>query len=459
LRQIAHLAGSLRAWVAANLVVAALLGAITVGGGVLRAEQAANPSARQSVDERAYGRLARGLARNFRYDSPVMDDPVRWPPGAPFVFAFAHKLHPVYETPERWDVPAAYPFQWVFSTATIPAVFVLALLLGGPVAGLLAAAGVAFYPPLIESAGELLTEPLGALLLTGALIAVVLALRRRTWRWAAGAGLLLGLMVLTRADLLALPAVFVVLLGIVAWRADGLRRGAVLAAVMAAGILVTTGPWSAYASHVTGKPTPVSSGGASNLFVGTYLPGNGSMFGLKKALGDETRAWHAQFRDLSNTQLPQRVIISYVAAQHPELDREAALREAAMDNIRDYLIGDPVGFAGMSWGKVERLWGNYTVGTSKAREGWITALHLVLVLVAAAGLLAGLVRGPRRVELLVVALVVLYVTAINIALVSEARHNLPIVPVLLAGGFAGLALALRGVRAPRRGGDREPAAA
>jgi hypothetical protein len=35
------------------------------------------------------------------------------------------------------------------------------------------------------------------------------------------------------------------------------------------------------------------------------------------------------------------------------------------------------------------------------------------------------------------------VTAVNLVLVSEARHNLPVMPVLVAGGLAGLALALR----------------
>jgi len=45
--------------------------------------------------------------------------------------------------------------------------------------------------------------------------------------------------------------------------------------------------------------------------------------------------------------------------------------------------------------------------------------------------------------------VLLYVTAMNAVLVSEARHNLPYVPILAAGGAAGVALAAARLRRPR----------
>jgi 4-amino-4-deoxy-L-arabinose transferase-like glycosyltransferase len=365
------------------------------------------------------------------------------------VFALAHKVRPVITEGERWDVPSAYPVQWVFSTATIPATFLLAFLIAGPAAGLLAAAAIAFYPPLIDVTGDLLTEPLGALMLTIALCAVVLALNRRTWQWAAGAGLLLGLTVLVRADLVAVPLLLVLLLAVVVWRSETRRRGLTLGAVMLAGILVPTLPWSVYVSSVAGKPVPVSSGGASNLFVGTYTPGGGSMFGLKRELAAEVGERHPELRDEPFWRLPQQRVIDTVAARRPELDREAALRAAAMENVREHVLGDPVGFTGMAAEKVWRLWGNYTVGTHRNHRGWITAWHLLLVIVSIAGLVAGLVRGPRRAELATVAIVIGYVTAVNVVLVSEARHSLPVMPVLVAGGFAGLALALRPLLAGR----------
>jgi len=440
---------AVRAWIAANAVVFGLLVLITAGGGALRVEPAANPSEYQSVDERAYARLARNLARHGTYGAPEMADPVRWPPGAPAVFALAHKIRPVITEGERWDVPSAYPLQWAFGTATIPATFLLAYLIAGPVPGLAAAAAIAFYPPLIDATGDLLTEPLGALMLTIALCAVVLALRRRTWRWAAGAGLLLGLSVLVRADLVAVPLLIAALLTAVLWRAEGRRRGLTLGAVMLAGILVPTLPWSVYVSSVAGKPVPVSSGGASNLFVGTYTPGGGSMFGLKRELAAEVGERYPELRDEPFWRLPQQRVIDTVAARRPDLDREAALRAAAMENIRDHVLGDPVGFTGMAAEKVWRLWGSYTVGTYRNVRTWIRALHLLLVAAGMIGLVAGLARGPRRAELATVAIVIAYVTAVNVVLVSEARHSLPVMPVLVAGGFAGLGLALRPLLAGR----------
>lgn len=450
----------MRRWISQHRGVLVVLLVITLAGGLLRAGPAANPSRYQSVDERAYARLARNLARTGTYGAPEMQDPVRWAPGAPAAFALAHELHPVKTTGQRWDVPSAYVFQWAFATALIPALFVLAALIAGPVAGLLTAAAVAFYPPLIRATGDLLTEPLGALALTVALIAVVLALRRPRPGRAAAAGLLLGLTVLVRADLLLVPAVLAVLVGVVAWRAGGRRAGLGVLTAMVAGILVALAPWSAYASLQAGKLVPVSSGGASNLYVGTYLPGEGTMFGLKREWAADVGRHFPHLAGEPFWRLPQQRVIDVVAARRPDLDREAALRAAAMENVRDHVLGDPVGFTGMAADKVWRLWGNYTVGTYRNHRGWITGWHLLLVALSFAGLAAALVRGPRRAEIAAVAVVVAYVTAVNVVLVSEARHSLPIMPVLVAGGLAGLALALRplpGLRelSPRR---RRPAA-
>lgn len=450
----------MRAWVAAHAVVLGLLCLVTAGGGALRLEPAANPSQYQSVDERAYARLARNLARHGTYDAPEMADPVRWPPGAPFVFAAAHKIRPVITEGERWDVPSAYPLQWAFSTATIPAVFVLAFLLAGPVAGLVAAGAIAFYPPLIGVTGDLLTEPLGALVLTCALIAVVLALRRPS-RWSAAfAGLALGITVLVRVDLVAVPFLLLALFAWVVWKRYG--RGAALraSAWMLGGILLLTLPWSIYASSVAGKPVPVSSGGASNLFVGTFTPGDGSMFGLKRELADEVRARDPSLADEPFWRLPQQKVIDTVAARRPSLDRESALRAAAFENIRDHVLGDPVGFGAMTARKVWRLWGDYTVGTYRNHRTWITTYHLLLVALGFAGLAAGLWR--RRADFAAVAIVVGWVTLANIALVSEARHNLPVMPVLVAGGVAGLWLLLAPRLPARRRApaeQREPVAA
>ena len=449
--------GPMRRWISQHRGALVVLLVITLAGGVLRAGPAASPSRYQSVDERAYARLARNLARTGTYGAPEMKDPVRWAPGAPAAFALAHELHPVKTTGQRWDVPSAYVFQWAFATALIPALFILAALIAGPVAGLLTAGAVAFYPPLIKATGDLLTEPLGALALTVALIAVVLALRRPRPGRAALAGVLLGMTVLVRADLLLVPLVLAGLLGIVAWRGSGRRAGLGVLAATVAGILVPLAPWSAYASTEAGRLVPVSSGGASNLYVGTYLPGEGTMFGLKREWAADVGRHFPALAGEPFWRLPQQRVIDTVAAAYPgAADRESALRLAALDNARD-VLGNPFGFAAMSVQKVRRLWLGYNVGTMRNERGPIRAYHLLLVAIGFAGLLAGmLARRERAAELGAIGLVVGYVTAVNVVLVSEARHNLPVMPVLVAGGVAGLAAAAMRIAALRREPMRIP---
>jgi hypothetical protein len=434
-----------RAWISAHRRGLALLAAITVAGGVLRLEPARNPSRYQSVDERAYARLARTIARTGHYGAREMRDPLRWAPGAPYAFALAHEIRPKKAGDGRWDVPAAYPLQWAFGTALVPAVFVLATLLAGVPAGLVAATAIAAYPPLIRASGDLLTEPLGALMLTVALIAVVLALRRPTAARAALAGLLLGLTVLVRADLLPVPFLLVALLGGVVWHAQGRRRGLATTAAMGAGVLVALAPWSIFASSREDRFVPVSTGGASNLYVGTYVPGDGTIFGLKREWAARVRTHYPHLRDEPTWRLPQLRVMDTVAATHPEApDREAALRAGVRDNVRDYLVGDPLGFGAMAARKVSRLWLSYSVGTVRHQRDAVRALHVAIVLAAFAGLAAGLVaRRGRSPGLWAIVVVLGWVTLANVILVSEARHNLPVIPVLVAGGAAGAALAVR----------------
>src|SRR5213075_1672907 len=131
------------------------------------------------------------------------------------------------------------------------------------------------------------------------------AWRKPDRRLLALAGALLGLTVLTRADLILVPAILAVL---TAWFA----RRSVRAALASAAIVLTTAvivtlPWVAVASSQAGHLVPVTEGDGAALFVGTYLPGKGTTLGFKRAVVAETRARHPRFAHIAPYYIPASI--------------------------------------------------------------------------------------------------------------------------------------------------------
>ena len=316
--------------VAIVTLLAVLLGAAAA----MRADRAGEPLPPRSADERAYLTLARDLALNGNYGGPgtEMDDPLHWPPGAPALFAGARL---VAGGDEGEIAPGSvYSAQAVVGSLAVLAAFGAAALLAGPWAGLAAAAATAFYPPLVDATGRALSEPLGALALVLALIACVWAARRPQW-WRFGlAGLALGGTLLVRADLapaLPLIAIWALLVG---RRSAGWRGGALTAGALLAGTLIAIAPWVIHASQRADRLIPISTSGGSAIFVGTYLPGDGTMFGLKRALGNQMRLQNPRLGATPNFRLPQERLLDLVAARHPEMGRDAALRARGREERR-----------------------------------------------------------------------------------------------------------------------------
>src|SRR4051794_3940971 len=284
-------------------VIGVLLASITVGGAILRFDAASRPPATYSADERAYLTLAASIESGHGYGGPggTMEDPYHWPPGAPALFALAERID--RGPPGSFNPPSVYRAQALVGTLAILAAFAAAALFAGAWAGLAAAAATAFYPPLIDVSGRALSEPLGGLALALTLVACAWAARRPVW-WRFGlAGFALGATLLVRADLLpALPllALWAALLVGRRW-----KRAALAAAALLAGALVAVAPWVEEASRARGSLVPVSTSGGSAFFVGTYLPGNGNMYGLKRSLGNQLRLQDPRLADVPNFRLPQ----------------------------------------------------------------------------------------------------------------------------------------------------------
>lgn len=438
----------------------ALVVVLLIGGG-LRYDQSVNPVEKVSADAQSYTNIAQNLARNGTYTGRSKRGPVtakawqrakvqalHWPPATPHVFALAYDVAPGADPNDRDEVGLLHTTQFLISTATILVAFVLGWVLAGPWAGVATAAIVAVYPPLAWGPSTLLSEPLGALLVTAAFTAVAIAWRsgRRAW-WALG-GALLGGVLLTRTDLMFVPlflSVFALCMigATVSW-----RRGFQSAGLLLAGCAVVVLPWTYQASRTAEALVPVTTGSSSALFVGTYLPGNGSTFDMKFALLDEVVAKHPSYADRHYTTIPAQVVLDDVAKWRPHLERDEALSAAARQNLRTYALGQPVAFARMMLFKVGKMWTRYARGGADPTKAAYTAAHLLIVGLAAFGLLWGIVR--RRDPALVSILIAIATgTAVHMLAVAHGRYNLPLMPILIAGGVAGWAMLLRGRRADR----------
>ena len=431
-----------------GVIVAALLILLIAPATVLRFEEANDRPHHASADERAYVRLASDLETAGNYGGPSTAHPFHWAPGAPVLFAAADALggRPVAD---RIDVRAARRAQAVVGALTVAAAFALAALIAGPWAGLAAAAAVAFYPPMVAATSRLTSEPLGALAVTAALAAVGWAWSRGRVLGFAAAGAAVGLACLVRADV-PLAALFLApAVGLLHARRASWRGGLAMGCATLVGLLAVVGPWSAWASRRERTFVPITDGGPTTLFVGTYLPGHGTIFGLKHALAREALQVHPSIRHKSVFRVPEKVFLDAVAARHPHLTRDAAISAELRRNLRVYLLGQPVAFARMMAGKVWRMWAfpfRGSFGRAATPTLW---LHRGLILLAFFGLLGGLVR--RHSPILGLVVLTLGITAtLDVAFVAEARHAFRLIPALVAAGAAGWALLTAGMRPPWR---------
>ena len=421
--------------------LALALAAVVLLGGGLRFAAAVNPNPTQSPDERSYVKLAQSLTRGTYGDRQTrLQRPLHWPPGAPVMFAASRVID------DDPDFPVAYLLQAVVATLLIGVVFAIGFVAAGPVAGLVAAALVAFYPPLITLTGSLQSEPLGALLIAMAVLAVTWALRRDgRLRWWALAGVLFGLAVLTRTDLLLGPPLVGAIVALVLLRRHGLKPALSVATVLGAAYLLTLAPWTIYVSDRAGKFTPVTEGDGAALFVGTYLPGKGTTYGMKRILGDATREANPRLRGVENYRLEARPVLDLVAARRPELGRQEALQAEARANLERYALGRPLDFAWMMLDKVRRTWFLSSRAGSLKKSKVTRVYHVILVTACLALMLGAIVR--RRSALAGICLgLVAYSMLLHAVFVAKPRYNLPLMPLLIVGGV----VAAWALFAPRR---------
>ena len=437
-----------------RLPLLALL-AVLAGSFAFHAYRAEHPTTSYQSADGAYGKLAVGIADHQTYGNGLKDA-LHWPPGSPGAVRGRARGGP--ERGERGDL--RHPRRLLAAGADLDRHGAGGVHDRRAARGRLGRRGrggiVAFYPPLILATGEQLTEPFGAFWVTVAFALFVVAARfGRASLFAAG-GLALGAAVLTRADLLPVPFVLAPLVAVWTWRAAGdLKRGAFIGGCILVGALAAMAPWSVYASQRAGEFVPVTRGSSSALFVGTYLPGNGTTVGMKRSLGAAKRR-NPKLRGTADFDLEARSVLAVIADRHPDLEPNSAIALEARRNLSRYVREDPVGYGRMMLNKVQRMWSRYARGGARHTTWTIRGPHIALVLLAAAGLLLGVLR-QRSLLLACILAAALTSTAVHMLVVSQARYNLPLMPALLAGGLAGWVMFVRGQR--RRTPAKGPAPA
>lgn len=308
---------------------------------------------------------------------------------------------------------------------------------------LLAAALVAFYPPFIDSAGSLMSEPPAYFLLPAGLLSLIWAESRRgIWPWLLP-GFLFGLTTLVRPEYMAITAALGLLVLIRVGLTVSWQRSLPAFLIFGLAALLPVVPWTVHNYVTLDRVVPVSTGSGKALFTGTYLPGDGEYKRVKAALlfdqtGLRLEPGSAELEAVDPVPLFDRV----ARESYPELDRDAALGKAGRENFEHYLTTDPFGYLAMTVRKVGRMWGSSSGGVMSSGVGALVQKFLVIA--GASGLL--LLAWRRRWEAIALAIPLVGITAIGALTLAPPRRNeilMTLVLPLAAVAFTAILTRLR----------------
>lgn len=392
----------------------AILAVIVLVGFGLRLDRVANPLDHPGDDAHAYFSLSKSLYEDGSYGSSTFENPDDWSPGAPLLYAGVY-----YVTGGVHD-GAARLLVALLGTAAILVVYLLGKRISCRPAGLLAAAGVAIYPPFIHTNGALLSEPPALFTLPAAVLAFLWARDRDgPWAWMP-AGLLFGLTALLRPEYLFVGLVFLALALLSVGRERGWRPGAAACAAMVAAFLLPVLPWTVRNLIVLDRFVPLSTGSGKALYVGSYLPADGDYPRVKALLVERYRGRTLEPGSPALDRIDPVPLFDRVAARYPDLPRDQALGRIGRDNFVDYLGDRPLDYMAMTVRKVGRIWGS---GVGPAMDSTVGRAVQRLLLLLAIGGFGVLVWRRRWWELIAFLVPIGVITAIGALTLASNRRN------------------------------------
>jgi 4-amino-4-deoxy-L-arabinose transferase-like glycosyltransferase len=414
-----------------TLIALALIAAL---GLVCRAVAVVHPITDPADDSHAYYALAKSLYEEGSYGGPEFKSEATsdWSPGAPWLYA---GLFVITGGPREGSIRI---LEALMGVGTILVVFFLGWRLGGRWPALLAALGVAIYPPFIHSVGEIMSEPPAMLSLPAAILAFLWAWDRTAagraagpdgaaagsgargaWAWLIP-GLLFGATAMFRPEYTLVAGAFVVFAA-VRWASE--RRwafGATAVGLMLVALLLPIVPWTIRNIVVLERLVPISTGGGKALYVGTFYPADGEYARVKAILYQRETGKSLPPQSQELNEVDPTPLFNKVADRYPELARDSALGKIGKQNFSKYFGEHPVGYAEMTVRKVGRMWSSGVGSFMSTTFGRV--LQVLLVALGIAGLVLLALRR-RWWETLCLTAPIVLVTVVGAASLAAPRRN------------------------------------
>jgi 4-amino-4-deoxy-L-arabinose transferase-like glycosyltransferase len=410
-----------------------LLAAILAIGFAVRAYRVVEPLGTPGDDAHAYYALSKALYEEGSYGGPEFDDSSDWSPGAPLLYAASF-----YATGGAREGTARI-VELLLGMAAIVVVFLLGRRIACGPAGLIAAFGMAVYPPFIHSTGALYSEPPAMLTLPAAVLTFMWASEKERMSAWLVPGLLFGLTALTRPEFLVVGVVFVVLAALRVGRQRGWQTGVAGAALLFVAFMAAIIPWTVRNAVVLDRVVPISTGGGKALYVGTYLPADGDYQRVKAVL--VRRYLHRDLKPGSAAldAVDPTPLFDRVAARYPHLARDQALGKIGKEDFSKYFGEDPAGYLAMTARKVWRMW---SAGVGEAMSSTAGRAIQVLIVALALGGLGVLGWRRRWWDLVAMATPLAIVTVVGAVSLAASRRNEVLMTLVFP--LAGAALARAG---------------